>query len=1669
MAVQAATLLKENDMRRPLISLLFVSLLWVMVEAEISDPSIAERFHSIWDIDKGLQEKSDSLFEKGMAAYGNKDYKEAIRFFSDSKKIDDKIYHNDNYRSSYSSHWLAESMALTGDSAGYLQNIGGSAGKPIDRKLTIESDSLGILAIVWAEKDINETLRLLKESASIERKVLGTDHPMYANTLMLLGNIYLNLDSINEAINAVTDATEIRRNYYGEKNEAYAASASLLALALHMKEDYESIKKSVDLRYPLIEIYKATGNKEEELNAYYFLVNDYLSLGTLATDPQQKETYLLEGLALLEPASEAFDIMQLKGSYLNSLGNLYSNLAIMKIQESGSADDKIKLNKKALQYYRECKPYGINPMSATAALLRLAYAYEEAGAYRDAITCFEECLSEMRAYRAEAGLNIIYPLQHLAIQYSEHSEPTKAIPLLEEAIDIMESSQGTNPVELAMLYLTKSKISASLGDIEDALASLTRGDQLIGSYNINNTPMEFTYLSLRSETLYLLGLESEYLRDIERLCSICNEIYPGDQRIKNQLWGKLVQAQINYGIPDWENNYEEKEEILTSIPDANAYEYSNHYSLGAHGYMKDSQYDKAGDLIDKAITLYSPSRDANDDLLVHFYLKKAEIALHKKNYDEGLALSDYILSIPDVSALNKQQAYSIKATAYSGMEQFEKAIENESEGLRYNIEIKGEDSSSSLNIKSSIALYNEMLHNYDEAYRIRKEVAEKWHSISGEDSESYLAAVVAMEGVPHYGNGNRKKEAQLKLLDRVAETHGKNSLSYYYQLLNTARIFVQMALFDEAKEYGEKGLAGYLELKGERNEIYEDNLMSSIGWYLYSNDYETALQRADQAIELTEKYYPKAWIRLINGLKWRQKIHEAAFDWGSALYEVSKMEQLALQRGGETSAQYLDALNEKAILMNKSGDYDRSVDVATELLKKASASSVAYIKEELTETALNDLLLGNALRGDIKSTKEIISQIEEMNFNRNNKILFHNLAYANYITGDTAKALEMSNALLSDDVLKKADSENQANILVKQGLIHVMSGEIDKGKSLMEKGMHIRDSIYNGEGYYMALGLRDMITLSELTGDTESRTKYALQLSDVTSNYIKKSFLTMPASSREKLWARFSPFILNDFPAIAEEDPSEATLSKAYDNLLLGKGLLLNTEREISDIISDISDQEIQRKYDEYKGNRSVLDYLSTVDKSQIAVNVDSLKQLTTQLEYELLGYCGDFTEALETNWREIKDALLPGEAAIEFANLTDEPNHYIALIVKNDSSNPEMVSYKDINIDRLWTRSPHQLSKELWGPLSDMLGNVSKVYFSAAGELHSHPVEYLPDFEDSDSWISDRWNVQRISSTRELLKRNKRRSPSMAAVFGGLRYDANPVNENKVSNGNSKNKNREMKLDFSELSDSTLRSGADYLPASLEEAETINESLTNRGIKTYIYTDTLGTETIFKDLSGSDCNILHVATHGFTLDEKDASKYNRVKFLNFDDNISMGTDDKALTRSGLLFTGANRALKGQDIPEGTDDGILLAKEIALLDLSNVDMVILSACETGLGEIKGEGVFGLQRGFKKAGVNSLVMSLWKVDDTATRMLMTKFYELYLSGSSKYDALKKAQNFVRNYEEEIAVEDEDNMTASQRRRNKLNNDEDEIEAKTIKVNPYSDPKYWAAFVLLDAID
>jgi len=305
------------------------------------------------------------------------------------------------------------------------------------------------------------------------------------------------------------------------------------------------------------------------------------------------------------------------------------------------------------------------------------------------------------------------------------------------------------------------------------------------------------------------------------------------------------------------------------------------------------------------------------------------------------------------------------------------------------------------------------------------------------------------------------------------------------------------------------------------------------------------------------------------------------------------------------------------------------------------------------------------------------------------------------------------------------------------------------------------------------------------------------------------------------------------------------------------------------------------------------------------------------------------------------------------------------------------------------------------WKPIDEKLKGKSVVYFSPDAIYNQINVN---TFQRADgTYILDHYNVQILTSTRDILlfeKQSKQKlTNNIASLFGYPKYDlAHSEIENII-------KEKELVSNHSLERDIDLtRFGYSELPGTKTEIEGIEQILNDYQWQSQLY---IGVEALEENLkSVRSPRVLHIVTHGFFLDDVEGSNQLHL-------GVRSGKSRKdPLLRSGLLLAGAAQTVEG-DYNSNTENGIFTAYEAINLDLQNTDLVVLSACETGRGEVKsGEGVYGLQRAFQVAGAESLIMSLWKVNDEATQILMTTFYGNWLGGMSKSKAFKEAQLTVR---------------------------------------------------------
>lgn len=340
--------------------------------------------------------------------------------------------------------------------------------------------------------------------------------------------------------------------------------------------------------------------------------------------------------------------------------------------------------------------------------------------------------------------------------------------------------------------------------------------------------------------------------------------------------------------------------------------------------------------------------------------------------------------------------------------------------------------------------------------------------------------------------------------------------------------------------------------------------------------------------------------------------------------------------------------------------------------------------------------------------------------------------------------------------------------------------------------------------------------------------------------------------------------------------------------------------------------------------------------------------------------------------------------------------------LLKRNNSLPE-----ENYLNALYGKDNFSLYNLIIKPIDSLLQGVNTIYTAPSGSLYninlSRVMSHKPDVSV--------FNVHILSTTGELprysaLQLNKD-AISNSVVFGGINYDT-------ASNSGITFQPLAYTPGFGEVVSLTNRgdiSSWAYLPGTLIEAIQVEKISTKAGLKVTLLKGDEANETSFKNLNGfSSPYILHLATHGYFFPNPVQEKPRDFELMSTDKKTVYKWAEDPLLRSGLILAGANKAWKNSAlITDSTEDGILTSMEVANLDLSNCKLAVLSACETGLGDINGsEGVFGLQRGFKLAGVNNIIMSLWKIPDTQSVELLTLFYKNCFSGLSVHESLKQAQ-------------------------------------------------------------
>ena len=814
--------------------------------------------------------------------------------------------------------------------------------------------------------------------------------------------------------------------------------------------------------------------------------------------------------------------------------------------------------------------------------------------------------------------------------------------------------------------------------------------------------------------------------------------------------------------------------------------------------------------------------------------------------------------------------------------------------------------------------------------------------------------------------------------------------------------------------------------------------------YKQKKNYKKALYHSRQA--LTYAIQQKDTIGMINSYISLSKLYEVytSIPNYANLNETNLTQAyLLIQQYDSHKRGIVDIMQKMAEMYSKRYKYD----YAEELMSSSLIIKEVYFKEPISDE--ENVKLAQYIHdryGILVPTEPLFIKIKQI----------ANKGYKNKTTIDACALLGGYYGLYGLSLHSK-DSIEKSTYYFEKAI--EIARELKDSKSLAHLLLCQCDIYYINENYSKALGYAleseklnsrnippEIFCIASRTPNVELvESRLSSFLHNVKDTLLQKLLYT-DVDGREFLLRKYN-LSYRIMGSMAYYYPESTICSEiAYNTQLLMKGLLVQTQKHIGKAIEESKNKTLENDYAKYLNLRKQLKKnsygIDLNDENALLLGIQ-IFELEKKIANEIIS--SNLNCDLNISWQDVRKHLDKKEVAIEFVEINNfdirkgcPPAYYGALILRKDYSSPKFVTLglkteidKHINdisnifnntaktTQKRWQSLSRQLYDFIWAKLEDYISLGDKIYFSAAGMLHQAPIEILCDKDGHI--VNEKYSIFRLSSTKELCKKEKH-SLSSIALYGGLIYDDN-IKAKEVDSVNA----------YHYKGDS-LRSGWQYLPSTAIEVNHIATLLDSANIRTMVQVGHAGTERSFRKLSGKNISILHIATHGFYFGKQD------VRSLGYYDR-----EDKqyisSMQRAGLMMSGGQAAWLGTKSYKQDEDGILLAEEIANLDFKKTNIVVLSACQTGLGDIdnSGEGVYGIQRAFKLAGVKTLVMTLGKVDDAATQLFMKSFYSSLISGLSTYESFQKAQSYVRNYE---------------------------YEYNGYKMN-YSNPKYWAPFILLDA--
>jgi tetratricopeptide (TPR) repeat protein len=891
--------------------------------------------------------------------------------------------------------------------------------------------------------------------------------------------------------------------------------------------------------------------------------------------------------------------------------------------------------------------------------------------------------------------------------------------------------------------------------------------------------------------------------------------------------------------------------------------------------------------------------------------------------------------------------------------------------------------------------------NYTGAAQLYREIAATYRQQQLLNTQEYATCIQQLAQV--YKAQNKFSEAE-NLLDSTLyafrRLNGEKNILYIHTLSSQAGLYTSTGQYQKAEAAYRQSQTLFLQTLGEKNIDYANLLNNMALFYEETGRYDEATAYMNTALKITQDLVGKNHVLYATTLS-----NKAVLETTLGNYEVAEpiyKEALAVRQNllGTQHPDYGTSLNNLAVFYEKVGRLPEAEPLYQQALQ--IAKSVYGTQHYEYAVALNNL--GNLYEATGRYT------LAQKNYTEA-------LAIVRAVLGENhpqygATLLNLAYAALSEQKYDEAEKyfaqdrsiiahslgtqhPRYAKALANLALVYEHSEQYSKAEQNYQEALQIIATKLGTQHPDYTSVLANMARVYTAQGQLD---KAAQAWKKTLGNFleeIQKYFPSMSEKEKEIFYEKFSDRFeqFNSF-AVAYSQSNPAILADMYHTQMATKALLFNASQKVRQRILNSQDAALIQLYQQWQTNKETLAQLYN-QPDGISLSFAELEKKVNEQEKELSLKSELFKSANENqnySWQDIRALLKTDEAAIEIIRFRKykavrggtyvqykdgkeqkDSIYYAALVITKESTRPVLILLTNgydlenrfltyytntikFNVEDLYGYTNY------WSQITKALPGIRKVYLSPDGVYNKINLQSLYNPE-SKQYVLDELSLQTVTNTKDLLTFSAPAGASKKVVLLG-----NPT--------------------FVQASASQALKP---LPGSEVEVQKIDQLFRQHQWASMAYTGTYASEDLLKTVR--DARIIHIATHGYF--EKDQNKNSTT--------APATGSSHPLLRSGLHLTPG----------KNSDDGTLTAYEAMNLQLDRTDLVVLSACETGLGTIKnGEGVYGIQRAFRVAGARSIVISLWKVDDEATQKLMTLFYEEWLKSGKKRAAFESAQKQLR---------------------------------------------------------